>query len=127
VRVGADWCTLCYTDLRPAPPAPEAVVPEAVAVPPSVAQGPAAVDPASPVRGRHARRAPASSAPALDADARTADAMLAQLAAAESANPLGRAAGSLDSPAKKVALMIGGAVSVTALLFLLMVVVGALL
>jgi hypothetical protein len=126
--VGADWCTLCYTDLRAAPPAPESVVaPEAVAVPPPVAQGAEAVDAASPVRGRHARRASAASAPALDADARTADAMLAQLAAAESANPLGRAAGSLDSPAKKVALMIGGAVSVTALLFLLMVVVGALL
>jgi hypothetical protein len=94
-----------------------------------VAEAPEALAaPAPSTRGRHARRAPAAE-PAVSAEEaeRTVDAMLAQLAAAESGNPLGRAAGSLDSPGKKVALMVGGAVSVASLLFLLMVVVGALL
>lgn len=33
VRAGDPWCTLCWTDLRPPPPAPEPVVPAAPAAP----------------------------------------------------------------------------------------------
>jgi hypothetical protein len=123
VRAGSDWCTLCYTDLRPAPPTPEPAgsAPE----PAESAPEPVADVGDHPVRprGKHARRARSDSDPELETAAET---MLAQLAAAESADPLGRLAGQVDSPGKKFALMVGGAVALTAVLFLLMVVLGAL-
>lgn len=75
-------------------------------------------------RGRHARHDPSEAA--LDPEA-TAEVLLAQLAAAESGNPFGRYSAHLDSPGKKVALMAGGAVVATSLLFLVMLVLGALL
>lgn len=127
VRAGSDWCTLCYSDLRPAPAeeapsqppanqAPVVVSPsDAVAPPRPVAAGP---------RGKHARRD--ASEASLDPEA-TAQVLLARLAAAESGNPLGRYSAQLDSPGKKVALMAGGAVVATSLLFLVMLVLGALL
>ena len=58
---------------------------------------------------------------------RTAAALLAQLAISESRNPAGRFAGLVDSPAKKVALMVGGAVVAMLVLSILMAVFGALL
>ena len=58
---------------------------------------------------------------------RTAAALLAQLAVSESSNPAGRFAGLVDSPAKKVALMGGGAVVAMLVLFILMAVIGTLL
>jgi hypothetical protein len=73
-------------------------------------------------RGKHARR------PAAGDDLElVAESLLAELAAAEGGAPLGRLAGQVDSAGKKLALMAGGALAVTAVLFLLMVVVGALL
>jgi hypothetical protein len=130
VRAGSDWCTLCYTDLRPAPPTPEPAgsAPEPAGSAPEPAGS--APEPVADVgdhpvrpRGKHARRARSDSDPELETAAET---MLAQLAAAESADPLGRLAGQVDSPGKKFALMVGGAVALTAVLFLLMVVLGAL-
>jgi len=55
------------------------------------------------------------------------DRMLAELAAAESGVPLGRLAGHLDSPGRRVGLMIGGSVVATGLVFLLLFLVGILL
>lgn len=123
VRAGSDWCTLCYTDLRPAPPTPEPA--RSAPEPAESAPEPVADVGDHPVRprGKHARRARSDSDPELETAAET---MLAQLAAAESADPLGRLAGQVDSPGKKFALMVGGAVALTAVLFLLMVVLGAL-
>lgn len=124
---GAQWCSLCYADLRPSSPVaaqPEQeqpVVPEAPQAP---------TEPAAPgvrPRGKHARRAPADAAtPAVDLD-RTAAEMLAQLAASESAGPIGGFSSLVDSPAKKVAVMVGGAVVAMLVLFILMAVVGSLL
>jgi len=53
-------------------------------------------------------------------------AMLAQLAA-DSAAPLGRFAGQLDSPGRKIALMVGGTVVATIVVVVLMTLVGVLL
>jgi hypothetical protein len=120
VRVGADWCSLCYADLRPAPPAVEAPRPEVHRAPEGGGPSP---------RGRHARRASEAGRDpeaALDPEL-TAEALLAQLVAAESGNPLGHLAGQVDSPGKKFALMVGGAVAMATLLFVLMAAVGALL
>jgi hypothetical protein len=74
-------------------------------------------------RGRHAKQR-RSSDEEVELVAQT---LLAELAAAESGDPLGRFAGQVGSPGRKVALMAGGAVAVTAVLFLLMLVVGVLL
>jgi hypothetical protein len=74
-------------------------------------------------RGRHAKQR-RSSDEEVELVAQT---LLAELAAAESGDPLGRLASQVDSPGRKVALMAGGAVAVTAVLFLLMLVVGVLL
>lgn len=134
VRPGADWCTLCYCDLRPAPP-PVELQPE---------PGPEPEPVVVPRRGKHARpttpgtaataatpessaspESPESSAPRLPDD--EVELMLAQLAATESGIPLGRFARHLDSPGRKVGLMIGGSVAAAVLVFLLMAVVGVML
>ena len=137
VRTGSDWCTLCYTDLRPADqrpavePAPDAATPDlpATATPTAVAATPAApgaltpsVAPEQQARGKHAKPAATAAAPA-DTEVLAAQ-LLAQLAVHESGNPLGRYSSLADTPAKKVAVMIGGAVSVLAILLLLMAVLG---
>ena len=140
VRTGSDWCTLCYTDLRPADqrpavettpepgPEPTPVLP-ATATPTAVAATPAApgaltpsVAPEQQARGKHAKPAATAAAPA-DTEVLAAQ-LLAQLAVHESGNPLGRYSSLADTPAKKVAVMIGGAVSVLAILLLLMAVLG---
>ena len=118
---GAEWCSLCYADLRTdahrAAAGPQHQ-------PPSASAGPADVPAPVVTRrgGKHAR--PVASQEDVE---RTADALLAQLAAAESVHPLGRYAGLVDSPAKKVGLMVGGTLVAMALLFIFMVVLGALL
>ncbi len=93
VTAAAEWCTLCYADLR------------------------------TPI-GKPATDEPESKP---EPSVLSADALLAQLAAAESGNPLGRFSGVVDTPAKKVGLMVGGALAAMCLLFILMAVAGALL
>jgi hypothetical protein len=138
VRTGSDWCTLCYTDLRPADqrpavPAAEPVVPPALsdalepapdaATPDLPATATPTAVPATPAaRCKHAKPAATAAAPA-DTEVLAAQ-LLAQLAVHESGNPLGRYSSLADTPAKKVAVMIGGAASVLAILLLLMAVLG---
>jgi len=93
VTAAAEWCTLCYADLRTPIIKPATDEPESKPEP----------------------------------AAASVDALLAQLANAESGNPLGRLSSVVDTPAKKVGLMVGGAVAAMCLLFILMAVVGALL
>ena len=141
---GAQWCSLCYADLRPAAPeqradgqqtgdpagAPSALPPELPAEQKDAAgPGQPPAEPAARPRGKHARRAaPGDQPSALPTDLeQTAAAMLAQLAASESGSPLGRYSGLVDTSAKKVGLMVGGAVVAMIALFLLMVVAGSIL
>ena len=136
VRTGSDWCTLCYTDLRPPPPAaaaveapePAAVLAPAEPVDMPVAETVGAVDvaPAALVgRGKHAKKAPATAVgPSAEVET-LANQMLAQLAVAESKSPLGPLATHLDTPAKRVGFMIGGAVAGICLLFILTTILGA--
>jgi hypothetical protein len=152
VRGDADWCTLCYADLRPAPepaaePAP-AAQPEPAAVEPveaepdapeltglaaeltglaaeltGLAPGPAASVPG----GKHARRAPGEQARGVEGlEGVDVDAMLAQLAA-ESDSGLGPLAGRLQTKESKAVVIGGGIVVVALVLFVLMAVLGALL
>jgi hypothetical protein len=138
VRTGSDWCTLCYADLRPAPevaaapsaPATEALEPPVSAPVPAPAQladdgAPVAVGSAPVGRGKHARRAPAGPAGPPDDVEVLANQLLAQLAVAESKNPLGPLASHLDTPGKRVGAMVGGAVGGICLLFILMTILGA--
>jgi hypothetical protein len=133
-RADAQWCTLCYAELRPAATsvAPAELVsqlagsvePGAAAEQPVGLQGPAP-------RGKHARRASsyevlipelaASEEPALGVDA-----MLAQLAA-DSGKPFPGLAGRFDSKAARVGIIAGGIVGVSVVMILLMVLVGSLL
>lgn len=141
---GAQWCSLCYADLRPAAPeqrvdgqpasdpagAPSALPPELPAEQKDeLGQGRPAAEPAARPRGKHARRAAPEDQPsALPTDLeQTAAALLAQLAASESGSPLGRYSGLVDTSAKKVGLMLGGAVVAMIALFLLMVLAGSIL
>jgi hypothetical protein len=145
VRAGDQWCTLCYADLRAAAASPPAEPPQDGVGPPGSddpvphAADPAAdaVEPDAPVAavpgGRHARRAAQPPGPAGTASGgRTAveevdpDVLLVQLAA-DSGFALHGLAGHLDSPGAKVAVMAGGIVAVTLVMFLLMLVVGSLL
>jgi hypothetical protein len=136
VFAGSDWCTLCYADLRPAPPEPPAAPPveRALATAPV---GPA-VNGATPDqpgrRGKHARPDPAGAVggagntPGASAEAAAlADRLLAELAASEAANPLGVLTTVLDTRGKRVAAGASAAGAVTIVLVLLMWVVGALL
>ena len=136
VRASSGWCTLCYADLRPAPPEP--VAPEPATVQPDPAD--AAVEQSAPAeqptarRGKHARKVSpqdggdvtAAAIPSPQVSA-LADQLLAELAASEARNPLGSLAGALDSTGKRVALMLGGTVAAICLLLLLMAVIGLLL
>jgi hypothetical protein len=150
VRAGSDWCTLCYTDLRPVPATP--VAPEPATPSPTAGSGtleptsalptvlsaehhagagdppptPTAAVPTPPVRrGKHARRAPDADKAQAETDALAAQ-LLAQLAVEESGSPLGALTGLTESTGKKAALMIGGAGAVIVVLIALMALVGAL-
>ena len=133
VRTGSDWCTLCYADLRPAPPVVAAAeAPEPAAVPARVepvelpVAEPLDVAPVAPVgRGKHAKRASTAAVGAPPDVEALADQMLAELAVSESKNPLGPLAPHLDTPAKRVGLMAGGAVAGICLLVILLTILGA--
>ena len=135
VRTGSDWCTLCYADLRPVPPVVEPVVarePEPLAAPVGpvdlpVAPAADAVDvaPATPVgRGKHAKKAPAKGVGSPSEVEALANQMLAQLAMSESKNPLGPLAPHVDTPGKRVGVMVGGVVAVICLLVIIMAILG---
>lgn len=125
VRAGSQWCTLCYSDLRPPP-----LVAEAQAVLPEPAPDEPLLVPTR--RGKHSRPvdAPAGDtvarSPGSTLDEGEVERMLATLAAQSSA-PLGRLAGRFDTPASKIGLMVGGTVLAGLVILLLMAVVGALL
>ena len=149
VRTGSDWCTLCYTDLRPAnEPAPgvpaldglaldvpdpdvPAPDPHATVPPTAVAATPAApaaltpsVAPEQQARGKHAKRSAATSTDEAEV---LAAQLLAQLAVHESsANPVGRYAGLADTPGKKAMIMILGCGVVIGVLLGGMALIGAL-
>ena len=132
VRAGSDWCTLCYSDLRPAPVLPEPVArdPEPVAT----AAEAATAEPNAPVAsagGKHSRHRPDATSTSPDAPAPPADAeiaaMLAQLAAEQSGVDLGRFSSRLTSPGAKFAFIIGGSILATVVVYLVMTLVGVLL
>ena len=137
VRTGSDWCTLCYADLRPAAPVAAAVeAPEPEPLPASVdpldlpmAEAAEAVDvapPAAPVgRGKHAKKAPTKGAGSPSEVEALANQMLAQLAVSESKNPLGPLAPHVDTPGKRVGVMVGGVVVGICLLVIVMAILGA--
>ncbi|MGZ4595494.1 MAG: hypothetical protein ACXV3V_01095 [Actinomycetes bacterium] len=129
----AEWCTLCYADLRPAPePAPPAPEPEPVT---GESQPHVDVPSALGSRGKHARRVrahdpadpadPAEPVPAglQDVDV---DLMLAQLSA-ETAVALPGFLDRVESKGARVAIMCGGVAGIAVVLLVLMTVVGSLL
>ena len=136
VRTGSDWCTLCYADLRPAPPVgATAGTPEPVAVSalveqvdPPVAEIVEVVDavPVAPVgRGKHAKRTSSAAVGAPPEVEALADQMLAELAATRSDDRLSSMVSALDEPGKKIGFIIGGAIGATCLLFIVMTILGA--
>ena len=134
-RLGAQWCTLCYADLRPAPARSRRAAPVPVTVPPTPTPTPTPVSVTAAGRGKHARQGttveesvPQSGLPtrASDEEAlRKADAMLAMLAL-EQTKPLPGLAGRLDSKGARVALTVGGMALVGLFLFLVMAVLGTM-
>jgi len=153
VRPDADWCTLCYTDLRVPPEAPEA--PEApVAAEAETAPGVEAPDGESPVdpatvpeqaggqatgrHGKHARAATSYVNAMLDGKATPhdqaeeaaiearADEMLAMLAA-DNANALGPLAERLRTTQSRVVAGLIGVVAVSLVGWLVMTVLGQFL
>jgi hypothetical protein len=129
VRTGSDWCTLCYADLRPAPPVAETPEP-AVAAPVEPVDPPVAatVDaaPVAPVgRGKHAKRTSSAALGAAPAVEALADQMLAELAATRSGDRLSSMVSALDQPGKKIGFIIGAAIGATCLLFIVMTILGA--
>ena len=131
VPADADWCTLCYADLRPVPepePQPEPVAdePEPVALEPEPAGDLSADAPVDlpAATGKHARRS--GTAPDDGLEGVDVDAMLAQLAI-ESDSGLGPLAGRLQTKESKAIVIVGGIAVVCVVLFVLMAVLGALL
>jgi hypothetical protein len=81
---------------------------------------------ASVRRGKHAKKAQSETVEAPPAEVEElANQMLAELAVSESKNPLGPLASHLDTPAKRVGVMVGGAVAGICLLFIVMTILGA--
>ena len=136
VRTGSDWCTLCYADLRPAPPvvaAAEAPEPAAEPAPVEPVELPEAeilqaieVAPVAPAgRGKHAKRTSTADVGAKPEVEALADQMLAELAATRSDDRLSSMVSALDEPGKKIGFIIGGAIGATCLLFIVMTILGA--
>lgn len=130
----ADWCTLCYADLRPpAEPDPTGVPPQQEAADADATLETSVGAAAEGARGKHARRptagetgtataAPDGSLPAgVDLDL-----MIAQLAAETSA-PLGSFMDRFDSKGSRALVLCGGVAAVVVLLLLVMTVLGSLL
>ena len=120
-------------------PGPARLTPADPVSPASAEPAPAAAPAAN--RGRHARPDPAEEPPppppppapgrgrralAVDEDALGTEAMLALLAV-ESSKPLHGLAGRLDSNATRVGVMAGGIVLFSALIFVVMAVIGSLI
>ena len=139
MRPAAQWCTLCYVDLRPTAQArvvAETPDPELVSVPEAPRDDVATAEQVAAIgRGKHAKGASseeqpgAGPAPAPDEKDLGVEAMLALLAA-ETRRPipgLGGVARKLDSGGGRTALMAGGIVAFSAVLFVLMAIVGSLL
>jgi hypothetical protein len=140
IRPDADWCTLCYADLRPAPPEPDPApepdpVPELDPVVDAVPELMVDAEPLDesalgddvPVRvGKHARRLPSVEEEPVSLDDVDVDAMLAQLAI-ESDSGLGPLAGRLQSKGSKALAVTAGVTIVGVLLFVVMAILGALL
>jgi hypothetical protein len=89
VRAGDPWCTLCYADLRPKPPAPPAVDPLTAPLDVLVAAAPAAAPEIAAAAPEVAVAAPAPVVPAAPVDPLTAplSAVLAQPLAADPGAP----------------------------------------
>jgi len=142
VRTGSDWCTLCYADLRPAPPEVAAVEdPGPAAVSARVEPAPVTpldlpeaeileaieVAPVAPAgRGKHAKRTSTAALGAAKPEVEAlADQMLAELAATRSDDRLSSMVSALDEPGKKIGVIIGGAIGATCVLFIVMTILGA--
>ena len=136
VRTGSDWCTLCYADLRPAPPVAEPVAalePEPLTAPVEPADLPLAetdevvdlVPAVSVGRGKHAKRASTAAVGAPPEIEALADQMLAELAATRSNDRLSSMVSALDEPGKKIGFIIGGVIGATCLLFIVLTILGA--
>jgi len=129
-HVGADaeWCTLCYADLRVEPvPEPEPALGPELEAEPALAPDQLPVDAPvdiPPSAGKHARRR-ADEAPG-SLDGVDVQAMLAQLAA-ESDSGLGPLAGRMQTKESKAFVIVGGIAVVCLVLFVLMALLGALL
>ena len=118
---GADWCSLCFADLRPPPPEPE----PGVAVEEVPIQEVAVEESTQPVAAPLTVPEPPGEQDAPGPSPRV-EAMLAELAAEESA----RTPGVLDrfsSRGMRVAVMIGGTVVLSLVLVLVIWVLGILL
>jgi hypothetical protein len=150
VSPGADWCTLCFADLRVPPVAAVAEVAVVAAPEVELAAEPALVaeqtgeqvsEPADGGRGKHARSAtthddaapytestsPAAKPPRDQAESAAlearADEMLAMLAA-ESSHPMGPLADRLESTGARVVAGVIGLVLLSAAGLLVMTVLG---
>jgi hypothetical protein len=142
IRPDADWCTLCYADLRvpPVPPEPRES-PAIETVPDGEPAGELTADPKPAAeldedgRGKHARSAtayddavareavsPRDEAASAELEAR-ADQMLAILAA-ESSRPLGPWADHLESSTSRVVVGLIGLVVLAVAGLIVMTVVG---
>lgn len=112
VPAGAQWCTLCYADLRPRE--------EAAPTQPEAAKGSPSTG-----SGRHARP---ENREIDDAElARMAEQMLAELAVSESGARVGGWSRLVDTTGKKAVVMLGGALLASIVLVGLLALVGALL
>ncbi len=126
VTAEAQWCTLCYADLRPRvePVAEPATAPAASAGLAGQLDHPFTIDDNPLTFGTPSRAADGDlEAAQLDAAAQ-ADLMLAQLAAT-SDEPLKGLGRNFESNAAKVALIAGGSIVVLIVLFALMFLVGS--
>jgi hypothetical protein len=138
VSPGADWCTLCYTDLRepPDPPVVEATPETELTVEPALVPerageqvGERAGEQPAVTQGKHTRSTTAyGDAAPLDAAELTAlearaDEMLAMLAA-ESGHPMGPLADRLESTSARVVAGLIGLVVLSTAGLLVMTVLG---
>ncbi len=133
-RSDAEWCSLCYADLRPAP------VPVPVSDPPGPVTSAADVPAVATARHRAgagdlgedgAKDGPADDGTTVEgltvAQAESTDAMLAILAIESRSDTLAGLGTRFGSNGQKVALMVGAFVGVTVVLFALMALLGLLL
>lgn len=121
VKAGADWCTLCYADLRPAPaPESEPALASGGSAPALHADQPGSPLAAGPAGG------PGGAEPTEEQRREIEDVanrMLAQLAA-ESSVPLASVSGHFQSNGAKVALIFGGTIVLVGVILGLMTLIG---